>query len=220
MLKVCSCIIYMLSNHWNRTAVLLTTLNSYTTVAHSLALERNCGLSFHMSLTLSQISQLVIPPRPLLLILLASEWLLLTHRSRRPFQYTSSVIWNSIPLSVMHASSLSSFKSKVKTHIFSFAYWFIIFVLMINFFPFPSSVIYQAHQQYAHNCVCMHMSAYECMYLCLCAHVCVCVCLYIFDSNKCVCLNAFVSTHAPMGWGAIIDLLYIIDREQYMWNKL
>ena len=184
----------MLSNHWNRTAVLLTTLNSYTIVALSLALERNCGLSFHMSLTLSQISQLVIPPRPLLLILLASktEWLLLTHRSRRPFQYTSSAIWNYIPLAVTHSSSLSSFKSKVKTHIFSFAYWFIIFVLMIHFFPFPSSVIYQAHQQYAHNYVCMHTSAWVCVYLCPCAHVCVCVCV-------CVCIfltaiNVCVST--------------------------
>ena len=41
----------------------------------------------------------------------------------RSFQYIGPVIWNSLPLSVRHSSSLSSFKSKLKTHHFSSAYW-------------------------------------------------------------------------------------------------
>ena len=52
----------------------------------------------------------------------------------RSFQYIGPVIWNSLPFSVRHARSLSSFKSKLKTHLFSSAYGFIIFFLL-----FPSS---------------------------------------------------------------------------------
>ena len=39
----------------------------------------------------------------------------------RSFQYTGPVIWNSLPLSVRHSSSLSSFKSKMETDLFSSA---------------------------------------------------------------------------------------------------
>ena len=41
------------------------------------------------------------------------------------------VIWNSLPLSVRHSSSLSSFKSELKTHLSSFAYWSVVFFLLI-----------------------------------------------------------------------------------------
>ena len=40
---------------------------------------------------------------------------------------SESYIWNSLPLSVRHSSSLSSFKSKLKTHHFSSASWSVIF---------------------------------------------------------------------------------------------
>ena len=40
----------------------------------------------------------------------------------RSFQYNGPVIWNSPPFSVRHATSLSSFKPKLKTHLFSSAY--------------------------------------------------------------------------------------------------
>ena len=40
----------------------------------------------------------------------------------RSFQYIGPVTWNSLPFSVRHATSLSSFKSKLKTHLFSSAY--------------------------------------------------------------------------------------------------
>ena len=40
----------------------------------------------------------------------------------RSLQYKGPVFWNSLPLSVRHSSSLSSFKSKLKTHLFSSAY--------------------------------------------------------------------------------------------------
>ena len=52
----------------------------------------------------------------------------------RSFQYIGPVIWNSLSFSVRHATSLSSFKSKVKTHFFSSAYWFLAFFLL-----FPSN---------------------------------------------------------------------------------
>ena len=40
----------------------------------------------------------------------------------RSFQYIGPVIWNSLSFSIRHATSLSSFKSKLKTHLFSSAY--------------------------------------------------------------------------------------------------
>ena len=40
----------------------------------------------------------------------------------RSFQYIRPVIWNSLSFSVRHATSLSSFKSKLKIHLFSSAY--------------------------------------------------------------------------------------------------
>ena len=40
----------------------------------------------------------------------------------RSFQYIGPVNWNSLSFSVRHATSLSSFKSKLKTHLFSSAY--------------------------------------------------------------------------------------------------
>ena len=40
----------------------------------------------------------------------------------RSFQYIGPALWNSLPLSVRHSSLLSSFRSKLKTRLFSFAY--------------------------------------------------------------------------------------------------
>ena len=40
----------------------------------------------------------------------------------RSFQCIGPVLWNSLPLSVTHSSSLSSFKSKLKTHLLSSEY--------------------------------------------------------------------------------------------------
>ena len=40
----------------------------------------------------------------------------------RSFQYIRPAIWNSLSFSVRHATSLSSFKSNLKTHLFSSAY--------------------------------------------------------------------------------------------------
>ena len=40
----------------------------------------------------------------------------------RSFQCIGPVIWNSLPLSFRHSSSLSSFKSKLKTHLLSSTY--------------------------------------------------------------------------------------------------
>ena len=42
--------------------------------------------------------------------------------AERSFQYIGPVIWNSLPFSIRHATSLSSFKPKLKTHLFSSAY--------------------------------------------------------------------------------------------------
>ena len=38
------------------------------------------------------------------------------------FQYTGPVVWNSLPPSLRHSSSISSLKSKLKTRLFSSAY--------------------------------------------------------------------------------------------------
>ena len=53
----------------------------------------------------------------------------------RSLQYIGPVIWNSLSFSVRHAMSLSFFKSKLKTHLFSSAYWFITFFLLFLLNP-------------------------------------------------------------------------------------
>ena len=40
----------------------------------------------------------------------------------RSFQYIGLMLWNSLPLSIRHSSSLSSLKSKLKTRLLSSAY--------------------------------------------------------------------------------------------------
>ena len=40
------------------------------------------------------------------------------------FQYIGTLIWNSLPVSVRHLSSLCSFKSKLKAHLFSSACYY------------------------------------------------------------------------------------------------
>ena len=49
----------------------------------------------------------------------------------KSFQYIRTVIWNSLPLSVRHSSSFSSFKSKLKTRLFSSANRAVVFFLLI-----------------------------------------------------------------------------------------
>ena len=49
----------------------------------------------------------------------------------RTIQYIGLVIWNSLPVCVRHSSSLSSFRSKPKPHLFSSACWSIVFFLII-----------------------------------------------------------------------------------------
>ena len=51
----------------------------------------------------------------------------------RSFQYIGPVIWNSLPPSVMHSFAFSSFKSKLKTHVFSSVYWSV-FSLFLFFY--------------------------------------------------------------------------------------
>ena len=69
-------------------------------------------------------SFLLVYPLLYFLLLVLSANLLYSLRTlgERPFQYIGSVLWNSIPLSVRRMSSLSSFKSKLKTHLFASAY--------------------------------------------------------------------------------------------------
>ena len=49
--------------------------------------------------------------------------------AERSFRYIGPAIWNALPLSVRHAYSLSCFKSKLEIHLFTLAYWFVIFLL-------------------------------------------------------------------------------------------
>ena len=100
------------------------------------------------------------------------------------FQYTGPVIWNSVPLSARHSSSLSSFKSKLKPTSFSSAYWchFLLIVPTIT----SNACIY---------CVCVlewereRESVCVCVCVCARAHTCVCMCMmkwvhpYVFVST-------------------------------------
>ena len=95
---------------------------------------------------------------------------------QRSFQYIGPVMWNSLSFSVRHATTLSSFKSKLKTHLFSSAYWFLAFFLL-----FPSNP----------------------WLLCLCFWgVCVCVggwsvcgCVCVCGSGMLICFVSALGSH-------------------------
>ena len=63
------------------------------------------------------------------------------------------LLWNNLPDSVPHSSSIASFKSALKTHLFSSGLWM------------PCLCV----------CVCVWVRAHMhvCMYACVCVHVCV-----------------------------------------------
>ena len=77
------------------------------------------------------------------------------------FSYQAPVIWNQLPVSVCHSTSVSSFKSSLKTFLF--------------LKTFCSVSLPRLPWYVTGVCVC----------LCVCVCVCMCVCVY---ANLCVCM--------------------------------
>ena len=64
------------------------------------------------------------------------------------------VAMNLKPLSIRHAHSLSSCKSKLKTHLFSFEYWYVIF-LLFSTRPITDNACITLGGRCGYVCVCM-----------------------------------------------------------------
>ena len=93
--------------------------------------------------------------------MLSSKSHLPYYNSIKVFQCYGLLIWNSLPLSVKHSSSLSSFKSNLKTHHFSSAYWSVVFFLLIySTNPLPVIVVCV--------CVCVRAWVHACVRSCMC----------------------------------------------------
>ena len=73
-------------------------------------------------------------------------------------------IWNSLPQDLRHCSTLSSFKTKLKTFLFSQYFH-------PNYYQYPVSATVS---------VCVRACVRACVRVCVCACVCVCVCVYCF----------------------------------------
>ena len=99
----------------------------------------------------------------------------------RSFQCVGRVIWNSLPFSVTHATSLSSVKSKLK----------------------PTSSLLPTDLSLSFFCFRQTHDYYVCVFavcLCVCVFVCVCVCVYVRGGGMggyvcvylcvCVCVRA------------------------------
>ena len=100
----------------------------------------------------------------------------------RTLQYIGPVIWNSLPVSVRHTSSLCYFKSKLKTHLFSSL---IFFFLLICTKPITNymGVCGVCTHIYAcvRACVCVCMRAYMHFGVCI---ICSCFCVCCVSFNK------------------------------------
>ena len=95
----------------------------------------------------------------------------------RSFQYIGPVIWNSLSFSVRHATTLSSFKSKLKTHLVSSAYWF-----LASFLLFPSNPRLLCLCFFCDVCVCVGGWG-------VCGWVCVC------GSGMLICFVSALGSH-------------------------
>ena len=96
----------------------------------------------------------------------------------RSFQYIGPVIWNSLSFSVRHATSLSFFKSKLKTHLLSSAYWFITFFLLFPSNPWQLCWSFSAVCGFVWLCMCVCVVF---VYVCVCG--CVCMACVRFEMN-------------------------------------
>ena len=110
----------------------------------------------------------------------------------RSFSNIGPVIWNSLPLSVRHSFSLSSFTSELKTHLFPSAYRIFTFFLLI--LPNTSPVM---NVFVVSMCVSMRACARvrACVRACMCVCVCVCVCVRVWARVRVyvsVCVRACV----------------------------
>ena len=94
----------------------------------------------------------------------------------RSSQYIGPVIWNSLPFFVRHATSLSSFKSKLKIHLFSSAYYH--FLSSVSIKPMTTMFVFLQ------------------VWVWVLRRLCVCVGGWV-GGNVCIlkwmCLSAFVS---------------------------
>ena len=136
----------------------------------------------------------------------------------RSFQYIGPVIWNSLPLSVRHSSSLSSFKQKLKTHLCSSAY-----LSAVLFFSFS---FYQLLTSNACVCVCVCVYVRACVRMCVCvcasvrayvracARVCVCVCVYVC---VCVCVCVCYSYYLTGDNGRLQHLRFCLLKCMLLW---
>ena len=88
----------------------------------------------------------------------------------RSFQYIGPVIWNSLSFSVRHATSLSSFKSKLKTYLFSSAYWFLAFFLLFPSNPWLLCLCFYGVCVCVCVCVCVRVrvGVWGCLWVCAC----------------------------------------------------
>ena len=97
---------------------------------------------------------------------------------RRSFSYQAPVIWNQIRVSVRHSTSVSSFKSSLKTFLFLKTF---------------SSVSLPWCATGVCVCVCVWVCVRACVRacvcVCVCMYVCVCVCVYVC---VCVCVCMYV----------------------------
>ena len=89
------------------------------------------------------------------------------------FSYQAPVIWNQLPVSVRHSTSVSSFKSSLKTFLF------------LKTFSSVSLPWYATGV-----CVCVWVSAHACVCKSLCVCVCMCVSFMLYAlnfDNICTC---------------------------------
>ena len=88
---------------------------------------------------------------------------------QRSFSYRAPATWKKLPASIRHASSVSSFRSTLKTFLFK------------NIFFSPPAL----------RCFCVSRCVFVCVCVCVRVCVCVCVCVCVFVS-VCVCVCVYM----------------------------
>ena len=120
----------------------------------------------------------------------------------RSFQYQAPCVWNSVPIQTQFSTSLASFKSSLKTHLFRNAFTWVFEIVTIGMGWRGGGGGGGGAAKHGTNrracCCCHFFICWACVCLCVCLCVCMCVCGGYL--TVCVCVYVYACACFVLVW--------------------